>query len=108
MADSYVCQQGFPSGFTLTPIFIVPVGKKAVISTISVCNQSAEDSRFRIAIAIANAADTSKQYLYYDEPIRGNRTFSATQGWTLNAGDVIRAYTNGSMSTMVFGVLQDV
>jgi hypothetical protein len=54
---------------------------------------------------VAGAADSSKQYLYYNEPLPAYSSFIATIGLSLGSTDVIRAYTLGSdVSVNVFGV----
>lgn len=109
MADTYkVLNQAFPTSGVLTPIYIVPFGKRAIVSTLSVCNQSSSNSSFRISIAVAGAADASAQYVYYDELIRAKHNFSSTQGWTLGAGDIVKALGNGALSFNLFGVESDI
>lgn len=94
-----------PGATSLTAIYTVPAATQAVVSSISVCNQSASSGTFRISVAVAGAADDPKQYLYYDLSSTGNNTFIATVGITMNAGDVIRVYaSSASFSFEVFGV----
>lgn len=76
-----------------------------MVSSIYVCNQSATPDLFRISVAIAGAADTAAQYLYFDLPIGSNDTFVATVGETLATTDVVRIRsTNGTCSFVMFGV----
>jgi len=97
--------QSKPSATTLTDAYTVPGATTATISTIVVSNQSATPTDFRISVAIAGAADTPAQYLYYDIPIPGNNTFAATLGITLGAADVVRVYnTLATCSFNIFGV----
>ena len=96
-----VLAQSIPS--VLTDVYTAPQGG-AVVSTVVVCNQSGA-AKFRISIAVAGAADDTKQYLYYDVDISANRTFTATIGITLAATDVIRVYSDtGTVSFNIFGV----
>lgn len=90
----------------LTDIYTVPGSTQAVVSSISVANRSATATSFRISIAVAGAADVTKQYLYYDVPIAGNDTFVATLGVSLGAADVVRAKAAAAnqLSINVFGV----
>lgn len=100
-----VLAQSKPSATTLTDAYTVPASTQATISTIYVTNQSSTATTFRISVAVAGLADTSKQYLYYDIPINGNDTFAATVGITLGAADVIRVYaTLANLSFNIFGV----
>jgi hypothetical protein len=97
--------QSYPSATTLTDIYTVPGATKVQTSTIMVCNQSASSDTFRVSVAVAGAANTSKQYLYYDVNIPGKETFCATIGITMNATDVVRVYSNnGTCSFNLFGI----
>ena len=97
-----VLDQRAPAATTLTDAYTVPASTQAVISTIMVCNNSSVTTTFRISIAVAGAADTAKQYIYYDVVIPGNDTFAATLGITLGAGDVIREYAGAA--TLLFNI----
>lgn len=100
-----VLGQSKPSAATLTAAYTVPALTTATVSTITVCNQSASATTFRISVAVAGAADTAAQYLYYDVTISGNDTFATTIGISLGAGDVIRVYnTLATLSFNIFGV----
>lgn len=100
-----ILAQTKPSAATLTDSYTVPAATSATISTITVTNQSATSTSFRISVAAAGAADTAKQYLYYDVPIAGNDTFATTIGITLATTDVLRVYnTLATLSFNVFGV----
>ena len=94
-----------PSAATLTTLYTVPASTQATVSTIVVTNQSATPTAFRISVAIAGAADTPAQYIYYDVAIAGNDVFAATLGITLAATDVVRAFnTLATLSFNLFGV----
>jgi hypothetical protein len=100
-----VLGQSKPGAATLTTLYTVPAATTAVCSTITVCNQSATATAFRVSVRIAGAADTPAQYVYYDVPIPGNDTFAATFGITLAATDVVSVYnTLATLSFSLFGV----
>lgn len=102
---SKVLGQSKPSATTLTDMYTVPALTSTTVSTIVVANQSATATSFRISVAVAGAADTPAQYLYYDIAIPGNDTFAATLGITLAASDVVRVYnTLATCSFNLFGV----
>jgi hypothetical protein len=105
MADTYkVLAQKFPTASVLTDAYTVPASTSAVISSLMVANQSTAVSSFRISVAIAGAADTHAQYLYFDEPIPPNRSFAITLGITLATTDVVRVQSaNGMLSFNIFG-----
>jgi hypothetical protein len=106
MATTYkILGQSKPSATTLTAAYTVPALTTATVSTITVANQSATATSFRISVAVNGAADTPAQYLYYDIAISGNNTFATTIGITLGAGDVVRVYnTLATLSFNIFGV----
>jgi hypothetical protein len=100
-----VLGQAAPAATTLVDLLTMGAGKSATISSVVVCNRGSTTTTFRISVAIAGAADTPAQYLYYELPIIGQDTFIATVGITLAATDKLRAYAgNASLSFNVFGV----
>ena len=103
MATTYkVLSQTKPSAATLTDSYTVPGATQAVISTITVANQSATATAFRISVAVAGLADTAKQYIAYDVPIAGNTSQTMTLGLSLGAADVVRVYN--TLATLSFNV----
>ncbi len=103
MATNYkILGQSNPTANVLTTVYTVPVATQAVVSTVTVCNQSASAATFRLAVQPANAAIASKHYVNYDTSLPGNDTIALTIGMTLGATDVISA--NASTSTISFNV----
>jgi hypothetical protein len=102
MAATYkVLGQVQPTFGNLTSLYTVGAGKTAVISTITVCNQSSSaTATFRISVAVAGAADATSQYVAYDAFLDYNETKAYTLGITLGSTDVIRVY--GSTSNLSF------
>lgn len=93
-----------PAAATLLALYTVPVGGTAVVSTVTVCEQSGAATAFRLSIAVAGAVDAPPQYFAYDVSIAGNETKGFTLGITLGAGDVLRCYSlAGSVSFGAFG-----
>ncbi len=106
MAETYkVLGQVNPAATTLTALYTVPALTQAIVSTITIVNRSATATTFRLAVAVAGAADSLMQYCGgYDTPIDGNAALSLTLGMTLGAGDVIRVYaTLGTLTFNAFG-----
>ncbi len=94
-----------PNATTLTVAYTAPVLTQVVVSTITVCNQSATPTSYRISVAVAALADTAKQYICYDVAIGANETQTLTLGITLAATDVVRVYnTLATCSFSLFGV----
>lgn len=100
-----ILAQGSPAATTLTDLYTVPSLTSTTVSTITVCNRGGVTASFRISVAAGGAADGVSQYLYYDQTVESNSTFSITIGITLAAGDKIRAYSSTSgISFNVFGI----
>lgn len=92
-----------PAAGSLTTLYTVPGATKAVLSSLAVCNRGTQRGTFRVLVAIAGAALADEQYLYYDEPVDGNRTWAITLGITLGAADVVKVLSsNGQMSFNLF------
>lgn len=102
MATTNTVKQSKPSATTLTDLYTVPALTSAICSTITVCNQSATGTSFRISVAPVGAADATSQYLYYDIAIAGNDTFAATLGFALATTDVVRVYN--TLATLSFSL----
>jgi len=99
-----VLSQTVPAATTLTDSYTVPGATQAAVSTIVVANRSSSAQTFRISVAVAGAADATKQYLFYDISIAGNDTFAATVGLSLGAADVVRVWASSTdLSFNVFG-----
>lgn len=102
MAVANTVKQSKPSATTLTDLYTVPAVTSAMCSTITVCNQSATPTSFRISIAPGGAADATSQYIYYDVAIPGNDTFASTLGFPLATTDKVRVYA--TLATLSFSL----
>lgn len=99
-----VLGQSAPVAASLTTLYTVPALTSSVGSSITVCNQSTVATTFRIAIRVGGASIDPKHYLYYDVPIIGNDTFTATIGMSLATTDVVSVYcTLATVSFNLFG-----
>ena len=105
MADSLkVLGQVIPSAGVLTPLY-TPAGSSAVVSSVLACNRGSAAARFRLAVAVAAAADDPKQYLYYDQILAPFTTFAVTLGIALATTDAIRVQSDtGTVAFNAFGV----
>lgn len=100
-----VLGQVAPIATTLTTLYTVPALTTTTVSTLVVCNRSATNVTFRVSVAIAAAADTAAQYLFYDVTLTKNNAFTATLGITLAATDQVRVYAStANLSFNLFGV----
>jgi hypothetical protein len=106
MAESFKnLGQLAPTATTLTDLYTVPANTLASISSIIVCNRGTTSTTFRILVSVAGAAETEKQYIFYDQSLDGTSTFTATIGITMTATDKIRVYAgNSNLSFNAFGI----
>ena len=86
-----------PAAATLEDLYTVPALTQ-IAARITVANRSGVATSFRIAVAIAGAADSVEQYKAYDTPILGNDIYEKMI--TANAADVIRV--RATLATLSF------
>lgn len=105
MAVAYkVLGQSAPAANTDTGLYTVPTGNQAVVSTVNVCNQSATQATFRIAVRPGGATLAASHYVAYDITVGANAAVPWTIGITLGAGDVITVRSSSaSLSFSAFG-----
>jgi hypothetical protein len=97
MATNYkVLGQSNPAATTATTLYTVPAATQAIVSTITVCNQTSTAGTYRIAVRVAGAALAAAQYLAYDVSLPGNATDTLTLGVTLGATDVVTVYASAA------------
>jgi hypothetical protein len=93
-----------PTAHTATTVYTVPSLTSTVLSTVTVCNQSANTATFRLAVRPSGETLAAKHYINFDTPVPGNDTVSLTLGITLAATDVLTANANtSSVSINAFG-----
>lgn len=99
-----VLGQSAPVATTLTDLYTVPGATMTVQSSITACNTSSTATSFRLAVRVAGATIDNSHYIYYDEPLAGNSTFTLTLGITLATTDVVSVYaTDATVSFNMFG-----
>jgi hypothetical protein len=99
-----VLGQSNPSATTATTLYTVPAATSAILSTVTVCNQAATSSSFRIAVRPAGATLAAQHYVAYDIAIAANDTTCLTLGITLATTDVVTIYAGtATMSFAAFG-----
>jgi hypothetical protein len=102
MATAYkVLGQSAPADTNNANLYTVPASTQAVISTISVTNDTASSANFRIYVRVGGAAAGAVNTLYYDTPLAGNSTLLITAGLTLSATDVVTVQT-GTANAITF------
>jgi hypothetical protein len=106
MADTLKCLGQLAAAATTSEaLYTAPNLSQVTTSTLVVCNRTASSKSFRVSIHVAGAGADDKQYLFYDTPIGGNSTLTATLGLTLAQADVIKTYASAAgLSFNLFGV----
>jgi glucose-6-phosphate dehydrogenase assembly protein OpcA len=94
-----------PSATTATTLYTVPSAKSAVVSSLTVCNQTATAATFRIAVRPAGATLAAVHYVAYDVTVGASDTTALTLGITLATTDVITVYA--STATLSFHAYGD-
>lgn len=94
-----------PSATTATTLYTVPSAKSAVVSSLTICNQTATAATFRIAVRPAGATLAAVHYVAYDVTVGASDTTALTLGITLTATDVITVYA--STATLSFHAYGD-
>jgi hypothetical protein len=95
-----------PTDTNLTDLYTVPAVTMATISSITVCNRDSAVRTFRLSVAVNGLLDDVKQYIFYDQELDANSTFTITIGITLGPGDKMRvkASAANALSFNVFGI----
>ena len=94
-----------PSATTATTLYTVPSAKSAVVSSLTVCNQTATAATFRIAVRPAGATLAAVHYVAYDVTVGASDTTALTLGITLATTDVLTVYA--STATLSFHAYGD-
>jgi hypothetical protein len=96
-----------PSAITESTLYTAPSLTSTVVSSISVCNQTASSATFRVAVqpsADAGSDAVAKHYLVYGTTVGAADTVILTIGVTMAAGDRIRVYaSNANLSFSAYG-----
>ena len=96
-----------PSANTQTNVYVVPASTSVVVSTITICNQSASNSSFSLALMNSSEFNTSAPaatFLIRGAVVPAADTLVLTMGLTANAGSVFVANTNSAnISISAFG-----
>ena len=105
MPTSYkVLGQSAPAATTLTALYTVPAATEAVVSTVVVCNRSASNRTFRLAVRPNGASIANQHYIAYDVTVGASDSTTLTLGITMDAGDVLDVYASTTdLSFAAFG-----
>jgi hypothetical protein len=105
MATVYkVLGQLKPGANTLADLYTVPGSTSAVLSSITVCNQTAANASYSIAIAPNGETANDKHFIVRGGVVPQADAVGITLGLTMDAADVVRCNTNTlGVSFNVFG-----
>jgi hypothetical protein len=100
-----VLGQAAPADTSNADLYTVPAATQAVISTLSVTNDTGTAATARIFIRVGGAAAALTNALVYDTSFAPNSTTALTFGITLAATDVVtvRTGTADALTFMAFG-----
>jgi glucose-6-phosphate dehydrogenase assembly protein OpcA len=100
-----VLGQSNPAATTATSLYTVPASKSAVVSSLTICNQTATAATFRVAVRPAGATLAAVHYVAYDVTVGASDTTALTLGITLATTDVVTVYA--STATLSFHAYGD-
>ena len=106
MTTTYkVLGQAAPAVTTNVDLYTVPAATSTVVSTLNIANLTATEATFSVYVRVAGAAASSANTLDKNVTLAANSVFSATQGLTLAATDVITVSTANAdaLSFQLFG-----
>lgn len=99
-----VLAQSFPAANTETDLYTVPATERAWIGRIFICNQTAGNDSFRLAIVPNGGATATKNYLYYDMALASKTTTYFDVQCILGPKSVVRfSSAAGDLSITIFG-----
>jgi len=99
-----VLGQSNPAATTNTNLYTVPASTASVVSTITICNQTAVAATFRIAVRPLGATLAALHYVAYDVAVGAADTTALTLGITVATTDIITVYAStATLSFSAFG-----
>jgi len=100
-----VLGQSAPAVTTNVDLYTVPAATSTVVSTLNIANLTGTDATFSVYVRVAGAVAASANTLDKNVTLAANSVFSATQGLTLAATDVITVSTAtaDALSFQLFG-----
>jgi len=106
VATTYkVLGQAAPANTSNVDLYTVGAGKSAVISTLTITNDTGSAATARIFVRVGGATASAANALVYDTSFAANSVTGLTFGITLAATDVITVQTGTSnaLTFMAFG-----
>jgi hypothetical protein len=106
LATTYkILGQSEPANANNATLYTVPASTSAIVSTITVCNTSANDTTFRIFVVPQGGSPGTSNAIFYDGDLVANTTISFTLGLTLQTGAYVsvRTSTASAVTFQAFG-----
>ena len=107
MANTHkILGQAAPATSSSTLLYEVPSGRQAIVSTLTICNRTAGEVAFDVAVIPSGGTLDDEHYVYYNLACPGRDTFAATLGIALNDGESIEVkdYDGNSLTFVATGV----
>lgn len=96
-----VLGQAAPANTNNADLYTVPAGRQAIVSSITITNDTGTAATARIFVRVAGAAASASNALVYDTSIAANSVVGLTLGVTLGATDVLTVQ-NGTANALTF------
>ena len=94
-----------PSGNILTTIYTVPASTNTVVTTITICNQSANTVSINVAANVSGSAVTTRNFIVSGYSLGASETLVLEPRISLNVGSILSANITGAV-TILFSSLR--
>lgn len=89
---------------TYSTLYTTPSNTTAVVSTITICNQTGSTITYRLGLASSATDPSTSEFLAYGATVAANDTVALTLGVTMGANKFLRASaSSASVSFIAFG-----
>jgi hypothetical protein len=105
LATYKVLGQNNPAATTETTLYTAGSAGGSVVSTITICNQTASAATYRIAVRpAADSSTAAKHWIVYGATVAASDTTALTLGVTMAQNDKIQIYaSSANLSFSAFG-----
>lgn len=106
MATNYkVLGQALPASTSNVDLYTVPASTQTIVSSLVIANTTATAATARVFVRVAGASASTTNAVMYDVSVAANSHNAFTEGWTLNAADVltVQSGTGSALSFQAFG-----
>lgn len=89
-----VLAQSSPTTTSIANVYTVPAATNTIISTLMICNRSAGNASYNIAVVPGGAAIANQHYIAFNSLVPANDSIALTVGISLAATDNIAIQAN--------------